>query len=159
MFNIVKFAYPLNSWLRSNALEQLALTNVKSQRFYLRLSEADARQIVEARDLSLKNSGRVELSFDVVSHLITVFCSSPYINQDAYAVTVCELVDIFYHMKNETADEIGDTELIELMKDYFDNRCYGSLELLIGRELPHIVEEIRRGRYYRTLHDGNEVWE
>lgn len=153
MFNIVKFAYPLNSWLQSNALEQLALTNVKSQRFYLRLSEADARQIVEARDLSLKNSGRVELSFDVVNHLITVFCSSPYINQDDYAVTICELVDIFYYMKNETADEIGDIELIEIMKDFFDHRCYGSLELLVYRELPSIVEEIRTGRYYGTLND------
>lgn len=153
MSNIIKFAYPLNSWLRSNALEQITLTNIKSQRFHLSLTEADARQIVETRDLALKNLGRVELSFDVVSHLITVFCSSPYINQDDYAVTMCELVDIFYYMKNETADEIGDTELIETMKDCFDNRCYGCLDLLVYRELPQIVEEIRRGHYYGTIND------
>ncbi len=153
MSDLIKFACPLNTLMRSRALEQITLTNLRSQRFHLRLSEADALQIVETRDLALKNLGRVELGLDVVSHLITVFCNSPYINQDDYAVTICELVDIFYYIKNETADEIGDTELIEIMKDCFDNRCCGSLELLVYRELPQIIEEIRRGRYYETLND------
>ena len=42
---------------------------------------------------------------------------------------ICKLVeDLLY--ENETGDKIGDDDLIHIMRDYFDNRCFGSIELL-----------------------------
>lgn len=46
---------------------------------------------------------------------------------------------------NETLDYISNDELIEIMKEYFDNYCQGSLELLEGKVLYKIVDNIRRG--------------
>ena len=55
------------------------------------------------------------------------------------------MIEIFYYFKNETLDLIGDDELIELMRDYYENRCKGSLELLKYRELEKLSKNIRYG--------------
>lgn len=59
-----------------------------------------------------------------------MFSESPYITQEHYVSTLHELHEIFYHLKNETEDKIGDAKLIGMMKDCFDQECEGSLELL-----------------------------
>lgn len=51
-----------------------------------------------------------------------------------YVETLHELIEIFYFYKNETLDLISDDELIKFMKNSFDGKCQGSLELLSGRE-------------------------
>ncbi|EKN42403.1 hypothetical protein CFSAN001627_06965, partial [Clostridium botulinum CFSAN001627] len=73
------------------------------------------------------------------------FCDSPYISQYNYSETINELVEIFYNYKNETLDYISDDELIEIMKENFDNYCQGSLEILEGKALYRIANNIKSG--------------
>lgn len=57
-------------------------------------------------------------------------CKSPFINKESYLGVINELQEIFYYMKNETEDSIGDDEIIEMIDDLYNNSCGGSIELL-----------------------------
>lgn len=157
MADISKFIVNLGSGSRQNAISNLVSTNQQSQRHGLVLTEKNALQIIDARNEALITMGRIELGFEIINKIIRMFCQSPYINQVNYADTICELVAAFYCMKNETREQIGDDDLIYFMRDSFDNRCFGSIELLTGRELEQLVAEIRSGRYYGRHDDGEEV--
>ena len=62
-----------------------------------------------------------------------------------YAETLHELTEIFYFYKNETLDLMSDDELIKFMKNSFDGKCQGSLELLSERELANMARNLRYG--------------
>lgn len=119
-------------------------TNLESQKYGLMLTVSEGRELIEARNRVIRNHGRVELSIGVVQSIVNAFCPSPYINQDDYAATLNELLEIFYFMKNETEDTIGDDELLDIMKDFFNNSCRGSLELLKNREMSGFADKLRR---------------
>ncbi|NOV61628.1 hypothetical protein B0H37_000844 [Clostridium beijerinckii] len=53
-------------------------------------------------------------------------------------------------------EEIGDIELINLMKGYFDNECQGSLELLRYKYLDTIAHNIKYGVSDYLNVDGDE---
>lgn len=119
--------------------------NELTHEYGLRLNEDDIKEIINTRNLALEKSGRIEFDGQIVDKIIMAFCNSPYISQYNYSDTINELVEIFYNYKNETLDYIGDNELIEIMKEYFDNYCQGSLELLEGKVLYKIADNIRNG--------------
>ncbi len=150
MADISRFIMPIS---RENAISIIISTNKLSQKHGMVLTEKDALQIIDARNKALKTTGRIEVDLRVINEIIRTFCKSPYINQANYADMICELVEAFYYMKNETGDKIGDDDLIHIMRDYFDNRCFGSIELLTGRELEKLVDEIRFACYNDILDD------
>lgn len=111
----------------------------------LMLTNADAKTLVETRSEALSSNGRIEFKGGIINKLIIEFCDSPFLSQFNYADTLNELVETFYYFKNETLDEICDDELISLMKEYFDQNCQGSIELLQNRELETLAHNIRYG--------------
>ncbi|OOM81293.1 DUF6323 family protein [Clostridium sp. BL-8] len=119
--------------------------NELTHEYGLRLNEDDIKEIINTRNLALEKSGRIEFDGQIIDKIIMAFCNSPYISQYNYSDTINELVEIFYNYKNETLDYIGDDELIEIMKEYFDNYCQGSLEILEGKVLYKIADNIRNG--------------
>lgn len=134
----------MNEVMKAVQVDEILRINEESQKYGLRLTPSEAEEIISTRNDVLQNIGRVELSMDVIKKLIQSFCASSFINQEEYASTLNELQEIFYYMKNEMEDCVGDDELIEMMKDYFENHCYGSLELLEGRELENFARNLRR---------------
>lgn len=158
MSNIMPFKFSLHSLTKQDTIHQIMATNTVSCQYGLSLNEEDAEQIFMARQAILKNLGRVEISTGVISQLITIFCRSPFISQENYAAAVIDLMEAFYYIKNETRDEIGDLEIIELMKERFDTRCGGSIELLVSQGMEDVIQAARQGHYYRTLSgEDNEV--
>lgn len=135
------------------SISELLKTNEESAQYGLLLSASGALELMEARNLTIHNYGRVELSIDVVKNIIAEFCSSPYIDASEYVATLNELIDIFYYMKNETAERIGDSDLIAIMKDYFNNSCRGSTELLKNRELAMIASLLKKASDYAGGND------
>ncbi len=136
---------------------ELLQTNTQSEQYGLTITAEEAKEIIECRNDVLKNYGRVELEIQVTKKIIHDFCASPFINQEDYASTLIDLQEIFYYMKNETYDQIGDDELLDIIKDFYNNSCCGSIELLMGRELDKFVRDFRRKhtRLY-TIHKGEE---
>jgi len=90
-------------------------------------------------------NGRVEFGGGIITKIISSFCDSPYIMQNNYVETIDDLIETFYYYKNETMEEISDDELIEFMKEYFDNRCQGDLELLRYKYLDTIAHNVKHG--------------
>ncbi|KZL90474.1 DUF6323 family protein [Clostridium magnum] len=135
---------------KSNLLEKQVFNeifqcNEFTSEYGLKLSEEDVKEIINTRNVALEKSGRIEFNGQIINKIIRAFCDSPYISQYNYSDTINELVEIFYNYKNETLDYIGDDELIEIMKKNFDNYCQGSLELLEGKVLYKIADNIRNG--------------
>ena len=135
---------------KSNLLEKQAFNDIfkcneLTSEYGLTLHEEDVKEIITTRNVALEKSGRIEFNGQIINKIITTFCDSPYISQNNYSDTINELVEIFYNYKNETLDYISDDELIEIMKEYFDNYCQGSLELLEGKVLYKIADNIRNG--------------
>lgn len=134
-----------NNSLEEQVFNEILSCNDFTLEYGLTLKEEDAREIIKTRNIALEKSGRIEFNGQIINKIITTFCDSSYISQYNYSDTINELVEIFYNYKNETLDYIGDDELIEIMKEYFDNYCQGSLELLEGKVLYKIADNIRNG--------------
>jgi hypothetical protein len=124
LFNSMSLSIP-----EQHLIELLEL-NEKTQPFGLTLAPDEIKQLLAERNRVLHSYGRLELGIAATKEIIEVFSESPHIRQDHYASTLNELHEIFYFLKNETEDKIGDAKLIGIMKDCFDNECGGSLELL-----------------------------
>ncbi len=111
-------------------LNELLALNEKTKEFGLVLTPDEIKDMIKARNKVLRDIGRVELGIDVTRELIEVFSTSSFIDKDNYVSMLNELHEIFYYLKNETEDRIGDFKLIEMMKEKFDGECAGSVELL-----------------------------
>lgn len=131
-------------------------TNQESQKYDLVLTTGEALEIIEARNKAVKGHGRIELGMEVITKIITAFCRSPYISREDYALTINELIDLFYYTKNETEDLIGDDELVTVMKEFFNGSCKGSLELLRNRELVLFARDFRNGLLKSVIHGEEE---
>ncbi|APH14843.1 hypothetical protein NPD5_1389 [Clostridium sporogenes] len=131
--------------LEKRVFNDIIQCNEATREYGLKLSEKDVKEIIDTRNIALQKSLRIEFNGQIINKIITAFCDSPYISQYNYSDTINELVEIFYNYKNETLDYISDDELIEIMKEKFDNYCQGSLEILEGKVLYKIAENIRNG--------------
>ena len=132
--------------LKEIQIDQILQTNSESAKYGLMLTADEAAEIIEVRNQLLKNYGRVELDIEAAKKLILNFSTSPFMNQEDFAAAIRELQEIFYYLKNETDDEIGDDNLIEIIKGLLNNTCEGSIELLQGREIEAFVRDYRLKR-------------
>ncbi len=131
--------------IQKQAVAEVEKSNEYTARFGLILSYGDAVELVETRTLALKSNGRIEFGGGVINKIIKEFCNSPFISMHNYAETLHKLTEMFYFYKNETFDLMNDDDLIKFMKNSFDGKCQGSLELLAGRELAGMARNLRFG--------------
>lgn len=144
------------SLLQKQAMLEILQCNEITERYALTLTEQQAKELVEVRSSSLKNTGRIEFGSGAIDKIIIEFCDSIYISQNNYAETLQELMEIFYYYKNETLDQISDIDLIKFMKKCFDGKCQGSLDLLKYRELDKMAQNVRFGYDPEYEEDENE---
>lgn len=119
--------------------------NKFSRQYGLTLTEEQVQLILQERKTSLREQQRVEFGASITEKIIYTFCSSPFISQANYAETLCRLQDIFFLYKNEMQDELNDDELLQLMKDQFENLCFGDLDYLANTCLYNFAQAIRAG--------------
>ena len=84
-----------------NKRKQLEILNIKkcneyTSKYGLVLSDNQINNLLERRKETLKETGRIELRAGIIDKLIKEFCDSPYINQENYAKTLYELIEMFY---------------------------------------------------------------
>lgn len=134
------------SLLQKQAVNEIVKCNDFSAQFGLRLTEQQAAELTQTRAFALQKNGRIELGGGIIEKMIRAFCDSPYLMQNNYEAVLHELIELFYAYKNETLDRLSDDELIEFMEKAYNGPCGGSLELLAGRELYRLAENMRWGR-------------
>ncbi len=145
MKSLISLPFLLDTFSKSIAIQEIIKTNELSERYGLLLTRNDAIELIETRDIALHSTGRIEIGSGTIGKMIATFCSSSFILQENYARIIHDLLEAFYYIKNETLDLISDDELIILMRDYFEKRCQGSLELLLNRELEQLARNLRFG--------------
>lgn len=129
--------------LNSGLFSEILATNEQSVLYGLRLSERDAAMLVRAGNDALQTQDRLEFGKSITTRLIEKFMLSSYIPQSEYADTIAQLLDIFYEVKEESLELLGDDEVIGLMFDFFENESGGSIELLGGRDMELLCRRIR----------------
>lgn len=147
---------------RSHTISQLLAFNEKTDIYGIRLTGADAKALISTQENALAQNGRFDFGTGIIVKIVFAFCDSPYLTQENYAETIHELIEIFYHFKNETLEALDDDTLIELMKEYFDEVCEGSLELLEMKDLETMAQNLREGKSdFKTVREGHHwyTWE
>ena len=144
-----------------NKRKQIEIANIKkcneyTSQYGLALSDNQINNLLERRKETLKEAGRIEFREGIIDKLIKEFCDSPYINQENYAETLYELVEIFYEYKNKTMYLISDDELIGFMKKSFDGICQGDLEYLSGTVMYRMRENLLRGKHIDYIEEGED---
>ena len=138
IFDLIKASS--STLIQQHAVSEILQMNELTRQFGVSLTPAQAKDLVETRQLALKDHGRVEFGKGVTGKLIDTFCNSQYIHSHNYAETLNQLLEIFYYLKSESYDTImvdgaiSDEGIIEGMKKAFDTICHGSIELLADRE-------------------------
>lgn len=93
------------------------------------LSPRQAVMLAQHQAAALPDTGRIDFGGGVLKKPADAFCGSPYIQPADWAGTLAELTTIFYVLKNETRDLVGDDALIAAMAARFQT-VGGSLEAL-----------------------------
>lgn len=130
----------------SEELRAMEVCNEKTyEKFGLSLSQEQAKELIAGRNASLKKYQRVEFGKGILDKLMYVFCDSQYIDQGNYAQVLESLQDIFYRFKNEAMDRLTDDELLEFMREQYENVCFGDLDYLENTCLERFSRAIRAG--------------
>jgi hypothetical protein len=144
--------------LKEKYIHELLEQNEKAGRQGMLLTAEEAAWLIEARSRALRYFGRIELDLSVSKSLIGSFCESPLICREEYTQILQELLEIFYFLKNETRDMVGDAELVSRLRDSFENECGGSVELLKGRWLEEYLQNFRKEQLYGSrILEGDEL--
>ena len=96
----------------------------------LTISPEQAAMLVRRQAEVLRDTGRVDFGGGVLKKLAEAFCDSPYIQPCDWADTLAQLTELFYALKSETRDQLGDDPLIAAMAARFNGDAGASLDAL-----------------------------
>lgn len=128
------------------------------EQYGLSLSESDIKELVEARNCALKDTGRVEFEGGIMPKLIYAFCDSPYVTNGTWTETLMELQEAFYYYKGEAEERFSDDELIDFMVQVFNGRAQGSAEYLTGTSLEALCRYARQGWDEHDAEDSGDLF-
>lgn len=101
------------------------------EKFGMTLSPAETTALAEQQSAALRSSGRIDLTGGAIKQLALTFCDSSYILRADWPDILAQLLSLFYALKNETGDRIGDTTLIDAMYLRFHS-VGGDMDALAG---------------------------
>lgn len=161
MNNVLDIMEVRNQMVAEKTKQTLLAYNELSMQYGLCLSEEDVRELIECRNVAVKEVGRVEFGEGILPKLIYAFCDSPYINSDSYKDILAELQEAFYYFKNETMETYTDDELIEYMVKVFNGSAEGSVEYLVETSLERLARAIKKRNLLSECEeddDGGELF-
>ncbi len=138
--------------------DKILALNTVSQEFGLTLTPEEAKDLSEVRARSLKDNERLEIGLGAMEGVIRRFSRSAFVDKQNYAWIIAEVTDLFYYIKTETDDKISDNDLLDELFLRFEQRCRGSVDLLISREGELLIRKINAGdNYERWFGDTDTV--
>lgn len=145
--------YQMGALQAGQAADALERVNRRIAGHGLVLTREEMLALAQRRQVLLQGNGRVEFGEGILPKLLFAFCDSPYIPPGDFAATLDALMESFYHFKNESAEGLGDDELLAFMKQHFDRDCHGSVELLNGALLESLAHSARTGEPFEPLRE------
>lgn len=157
-----KFLINVNQMQMSDpvALKQ-ALIDLNSQtgEYGLVLTVKQINKLANSVQNALRESDRVEIGAGIMPVLAEEFCTSIFVNQDNYASLLEDLIYIFFQVKTAVCDRISDRNLVRLLKDYYENKAYGSVEIMRESDIDRLIKyiEMENGEMSHTIADVYEA--
>lgn len=145
MFDLKKLSN-INNLVINNqetTVNEIIELNKVTEKYGLFLTKEEATDLVNNRNATLKEVGRIELGSGILEKLIYEFCDSSYLYKDEYLDILEELTNIFYKYREEFDEKLTDEQIIKYMRNKFDTTCNGSLELLVYKELDYLKEHLK----------------
>ncbi len=128
--------------------DKILALNTVSQAYGLTLTPEEAKDLSEVRARSLKDNERLEIGLGAMEGVIRRFSRSSFVDKQNYAWVIAEVTDLFYYIKTETDDKVSDNDLLDELFLRFEQRCRGSVDLLISREGELMIRKINAGDNY-----------
>jgi hypothetical protein len=144
------------SFIRGESVSDILSVNRTTAHTGLVFTPSQALALLQARDRALAESGRLELGSGIVKKMILAFYDSPFFQNGQAVETLESLLEIFYHMKNETFDTLCDDELVDFLRNSFDGECRGSMELMCDDAFRHMARVVH-GAVSEEEKDEEEV--
>lgn len=146
-----------NKLMKAAYINELLKLNEETKENGLKLTEEDAKHVIDARSKTLESYERVELGINVTKKIIQLFSSSQYIDDKNYLNVIISVQDMFYYYKNETFEKVGDEELLNIIYNYFNKECRGSIKLLKGK-MEEYSRKIRANQK-ESMDEGRDIFE
>ncbi len=128
--------------------DKILALNTVSQEYGLTMTPEEAKDLSEVRARSLKDNERLEIGLGAMEGVIRRFSRSSFVDKQNYAWIIAEVTDLFYYIKTETDDRISDNDLLDELFLRFEQRCRGSVDLLVSREGELMIRKINAGDNY-----------
>ena len=142
---LIKIDLSTHALIERKLVDNLLEAAATAQKHGLVLTETMAKEIVASREQTLKDNDRVDFSSDTVTRLVKAFSESYYITQETFSETICEIIELFYFLKNEINDVISDDDMIREMLIVFNETCFGVMEIMQSKGVEKIVRKYRFG--------------
>lgn len=139
--------------------ESLTELNSTTVEYGLVLTVKQINRLTTAVQKALKDSDRIEFGAGVMPILAAEFCASVFITPENYANALEALIQVFFQVKTAVCDRISDKNLIRILKDYFENSCMGSIDVLRDRDIDILIKYIEMELDGGTSEEINEVFE
>jgi len=123
----------------------------------LYLPQNDVREIVRVRMRALVENCRFEIGIASIEKIVNSIYTSPFVNRSNFTETLCTFIRLFYYIKTASYDSISDEDVIRVLKDMYENVCYGSLKEMKGKEVDIILNYIDLERKRRQPSEEAEV--
>ena len=148
-----------NQLMKVAYINELLALNEEIKDRGLKLTEEDAKHVIDARSQTLKKYERVELGINVTKNIIELFSSSPSIDEKNYLHVITAVQEMFYYYKNETFEKVGDEKLLKIIYNYFNKECRGSIRLLKGI-MEEYSKKVRMDQMNKEYMDeGRDIYE
>lgn len=145
--------YPVSDTVAlKNALTDL---NSRTVEYGLVLTVKQINTLSRTVQDALRESGRIEIGSGILPVLAEEFCTSVFVNQDNYASLLGDLIHIFFSVKTAVCDAVPDRDLLRLLKDYYENKALGSIELLRDKDIDLLVKYIEMEYGQNTSTEGD----
>lgn len=120
----------MNNIIIKNEEKLIQKTNLVTKEKGLILTHKEIEELIINKNETLDNLSRIEVT-PIINKIIYEFYDSPYIDNDNYFETINSLVEIFYIYEDKFGNKLSIEEIIKYLRDTFDNKVNGVVELLI----------------------------
>lgn len=144
----------------TNALkEALAELNGRTNEYGVVLTVKQVNRLTDAVKGALRESDRVEIGAGILPVIAEEFSRSIFVDRENYAALLEELIYIFFQVKTAVCDRISDNDLVRLLRDYYENKAMGSVEIMRERDIDLLVKyvEMELGQNSASVGDVYET--
>lgn len=101
----------------------------------------NAIELITNKNNYLKNTGRIDLTENIIQNIILTFIDSPYIDKDNYMEIFSSLIENFIYYESIFSKKLSSEEILNYLKNEF-NKNEGSIELLNSISFERLCDKI-----------------